>query len=163
LGVDLPGEKPGLIPLPPRYVKTFGPNWNSCNVVSVSIGQGEVNSTILQLSNAIAMIANKGWYYVPHVIDSIEGGDKWGLLDAYRKKVKAAEIPDHMFEAVHEGMDAVVQGPRGTASRMAIEGVVMCGKTGTVENYFKGKSSGTILFLQHLLPAKIQGLLFRVL
>lgn len=152
LGVDIPGEKAGLIPLPPRYVKTFGPNWNSCNILSVSIGQGEVNSTILQLSNAIAMIANKGWYYTPHVIDSIEGGDKFGLLEPYRKKIRAAEIPDHMFESVHEGMDAVVQGPRGTARRMKIEGVVMCGKTGTVENYYRGKKQKDHSFFAAFAP-----------
>lgn len=139
LGVDLPGEKPGLIPNAKMYQKIFGPSWNSCNVVSVSIGQGEVNSTILQLTNAIAMIANKGSYYIPHVIDSIEGGDKFGLLDRYKKRIKAVDIPDHMFESVHEGMDAVVQGPSGTGRRVKIEGVVMCGKTGTVENYFKGR------------------------
>ncbi|MCU0402991.1 MAG: penicillin-binding protein 2 [Chitinophagaceae bacterium] len=152
LGVDIPGERPGLIPTAKRYVKTFGPNWNSCNVVSVSIGQGEVNSTILQLANAIAMIANKGWYYTPHVIDSIGGGDKWGLLDPYKKKIKAAEIPDHMFEAVHEGMDAVVQGPTGTARRMRIEGIVMCGKTGTVENYYRGKKQRDHSFFAAFAP-----------
>jgi penicillin-binding protein 2 len=152
LGIDIPGERPGLIPSAKRYVKTFGPNWNSCNVVSVSIGQGEVNSTILQLANAIAMIANKGWYYTPHVIDSIEGGDKWGLLNPYKNKIKAAEIPDHMFEAVHEGMDAVVQGPTGTARRMKIEGIVMCGKTGTVENYFRGKKQRDHSFFAAFAP-----------
>ncbi|MCU0374429.1 MAG: penicillin-binding protein 2 [Chitinophagaceae bacterium] len=152
LGVDIPGERPGLIPTAPRYVKTFGPRWNSCNVVSVSIGQGEVNSTILQLANAIAMIANKGWYYTPHVVDSIEGGDKFGLLAPFKKKIKAADIPDHMFEAVHEGMDAVVQGPTGTARRMRIEGVVMCGKTGTVENYYRGKKQRDHSFFAAFAP-----------
>ncbi len=154
LGVDLPGEKPGLIPDAKRYIKTFGPNWNSCNVVSVSIGQGEVNSTILQLANAIAMIANKGSYFIPHVIDSIEGGDRYGLLGPYKQRVKAAEIPDHMFESVHEGMDAVVQGPTGTARRMKIEGVVMCGKTGTVENYFRGKKQRDHSFFAAFAPRK---------
>ena len=154
LGVDLPGEKPGLIPDAKRYVKTFGPKWNSCNVVSVAIGQGEVNSTILQLANAIAMIANKGSYFTPHIIDSIDGGDKFGLLDPYKKRIKAADIPDHMFESVHEGMDAVVQGPTGTARRMKIEGVVMCGKTGTVENYFKGKKQRDHSFFAAFAPRK---------
>ncbi len=154
LGVDIPGERPGLIPDGKRYVKTFGPKWNSCNIVSVSIGQGEVNSTILQLANAIAMIANKGWYYTPHVIDSIEGGDKFGLLNPYRKKINAASIPDHMFESVHEGMDAVVQGPTGTARRMKIEGVVMCGKTGTVENYYRGKKQKDHSFFAAFAPRK---------
>jgi penicillin-binding protein 2 len=100
------------------------------------------------------MIANKGSYYIPHVIDSIEGGDKYGLLAPYKKRVKAAEIPDHMFEAVHEGMDAVVQGPTGTARRMKIEGVVMCGKTGTVENYFKGKKQRDHSFFAAFAPRK---------
>jgi penicillin-binding protein 2 len=154
LGVDIPGERPGLIPTAARYVKTFGPKWNSCNVVSVSIGQGEVNSTILQLANAIAMIANKGWYYTPHVVDSIEGGDKYGLLAPFKKKIKAADIPDHMFEAVHEGMDAVVQGPTGTARRVRIEGVVMCGKTGTVENYYRGKKQRDHSFFAAFAPRK---------
>jgi len=154
LGVDIPGEKAGLIPLGPRYVKTFGPKWNSCNIVSISIGQGEVNSTILQLSNAIAMIANKGWYYTPHLIDSIEGGDRYGLMLPYHKKVQAARIADHMFESVHEGMDAVVQGPTGTARRMKIEGVVMCGKTGTVENYYRGKKQRDHSFFAAFAPRK---------
>lgn len=152
LGVDIPGERPGLIPTSRRYVKTFGENWNSCNVVSVSIGQGEVNSTILQLTNAIVMIANKGWYYTPHVVDSIEGGDPWELLSPFRQKIKAVQIPDHMFEAVHEGMDAVVQGPTGTARSVRIEGVVMCGKTGTVENNFRGKKQKDHSFFAAFAP-----------
>jgi penicillin-binding protein 2 len=152
LGIDIPGEKPGLIPTSQRYVKTFGPKWNSCNIVSISIGQGEVNSTIMQLSNAIAMIANKGWYYTPHVIDSIAGGDKFGLLTKYRKKIQAAEIPDHMFESVHEGMDAVVQGPSGTGRRLKIEGIVMCGKTGTVENSYRGKKQRDHSFFAAFAP-----------
>ncbi len=154
LGVDLPGERAGLIPTAKMYQKTFGLNWNSCNAISVSIGQGEVNSTVLQLTNAIAMIANKGSYYIPHVIDSIQGGDKFGLLEPYRERIKAVEIPDHMFESVHEGMDAVVQGPSGTGRRMKIDGVVMCGKTGTVENYFKGKKQKDHGFFAAFAPRK---------
>lgn len=152
LGIDIPGERAGLIPTSARYVKTFGPKWHSCNIVSVSIGQGEVNATIVQMANAMAMIANKGWYYVPHVVDSIEGGDKYGLLEPYRKKIVAAEIPDHMFEAVHEGMDAVVQGPRGTARRIRIDGITMCGKTGTVENYYRGKKQKDHSFFAAFAP-----------
>lgn len=154
LGVDMPGEKPGLIPTSSRYIKTFGAQWASCNIVSVAIGQGEVNSTILQLSNAIAMIANKGWYYTPHVIDSIAGGDKFGLLNNYHKKIEAVHIPDSMFEAVHRGMDAVVQGGTGTARRVKINGIVMCGKTGTVENYFRGKKQVNHAFFAAFAPRK---------
>jgi penicillin-binding protein 2 len=137
LGVDLPSEKGGNIPTPKYYRKIFGPRWHSCNTISNSIGQGEVNSTILQLANALAMIANKGWYYTPHMIDSIEGGDRYGLLDAYKKRIEPIHIPDSMFDAVHAGMEAVMK-PGGTGWRLAVEGINICGKTGTVENYYKG-------------------------
>jgi penicillin-binding protein 2 len=151
LGVDLPGERGGYIPTPKRYQKVFGPRWHACNTISNSIGQGEVNSTVLQLANAIAMIANKGWYYTPHLIDSIEGGDRFGLLDKYRQRIEPVHIPDSMFEAVHEGMARVMK-PGGTAWRVAIEGIEMCGKTGTVENYYKGKKQKDHSFFAAFAP-----------
>lgn len=137
LGIDLPGEKRGNIPVPNDYIKKFGVNWNSCNIISNSIGQGEVNSTVLQLANAISMMANKGWYYTPHLIDSIEGGDKFGLLEPYKKKIQAINIQDIYFEAVHQGMEDVMIS--GTGRSFKIDGLTMCGKTGTVQNSYKGK------------------------
>ncbi|MCU0396198.1 MAG: penicillin-binding protein 2 [Chitinophagaceae bacterium] len=151
LGVDLPSEKGGYIPTPKRYQKVFGPRWHACNTISNSIGQGEVNSTILQLANAIAMIANKGWYYTPHLVDSIEGGDRYGLLEPYRKKIEPIHIPDHMFEAVHAGMEAVMK-PGGTGWRLAVEGINICGKTGTVENYYKGSKQKDHSFFAAFAP-----------
>ncbi len=137
LGVDLPAEKGGMIPTPARYQKVFGSRWHACNTISNAIGQGEVTSTVLQLTNSIAMIANKGWYITPHFIDSIEGGDHFGLLKPYHRRIEPVHIADTMFEAIHEGMERVML-PGGTAWRLAIEGVRMCGKTGTTENYFRG-------------------------
>lgn len=141
LGVDVPSEKRGLIPTPAFYnqlpPKGFGPgHWNYCSFRSVSIGQGEVDVTPIQVANEMAYIANKGWYITPHVVDSIEGGDKFGMLANFKEKHKAIDIPDSIFEVVHNGMQGVVE--QGTGRRARIEGITMCGKTGTVENYIRG-------------------------
>ena len=135
LGVDVPTERSGNIPTPEYFnsPKRYGAgHWNFCNFRSVSIGQGEVLVTPLQVANEMAYIANKGWYYIPHVVDSIEGGDKFGLLEKYKKKVVPIDIPDSIFEAVHDGMQGVVDA--GTGMGAKIPGIVICGKTGTVEN-----------------------------
>ena len=137
LGVDVPSEKKGNIPTPAYFNKVYGQGkWNYCSFRSVSIGQGEVDVTPIQVANEMAYIANKGWYYTPHVVDSIEGGDKFGVLEPYRKKNKALDIPDSIFEVVHEGMQGVID--RGTGGNAKVKGINICGKTGTVENYFRG-------------------------
>ena len=136
LGVDVPAERPGNIPTPEDFNKIYGNGrWNFCTYRSVSIGQGEVNVTPLQVANEMAYIANKGWYIIPHVVDSIEDGDKFGLLDKYKEKNVPMPIPDSIFEAVHDGMQGVMEGGTGIGAR--VPGVVVCGKTGTVENYAK--------------------------
>jgi len=137
LGVDVPSELKGFIPTPAYFNKIYGPDkWNYCNFRSVSIGQGEVSVTPLQVANEMAYIANKGWYIIPHVVDSIEGGDKYGVLDKYKTRNNTIDIPDSIFEAVHDGMEGVVE--RGTGRRAKISGITFCGKTGTVQNYFHG-------------------------
>ncbi len=136
LGIDLPSEKNGNLPVSSFYRKIFGPRWYSCNIISNAIGQGEVITTLAQLANVMSIIANKGWYYTPHMVDSIEGGDEYNTLDAYKtKRYTDKRIPDSIFNAVQDGMEAVVE--YGTAVRSKIPGIVMCGKTGTVENYAK--------------------------
>ena len=140
LGVDVPSEKKGNIPTPEYFnsPQRFGVgNWNYCSFRSVSIGQGEVDVTPLQVANEMAYIANKGWYYIPHVVDSIEGGDKYGVLDKYKVKVNPIDIPDSIFDVVHDGMQGVLE--RGTGANARVKGITICGKTGTVENYYKGK------------------------
>jgi len=134
LGIDVPSEKPGNIPTPAYFDKAYGKGrWNYCNFRSVSIGQGEVNVTPIQVANEMAYIANKGWYKIPHLVDSIEGGDKFGLLTKYKEKHNAIDIPDSVFEAVHDGMQGVVDHGTGVAAK--VPGIAICGKTGTVENY----------------------------
>jgi penicillin-binding protein 2 len=137
LGVDVPSEKRGNIPTPAQYNKVYGAgHWNYCTFRSVSIGQGEVDVTPMQVANEMAYIANKGWYKIPHIVDSIENGDKFGLLTKFQEKHSAIDIPDSVFEAVHDGMQNVVD--RGTGIPSKVEGINICGKTGTVENYFRG-------------------------
>jgi penicillin-binding protein 2 len=137
LGVDVPSEKRGNIPTPSTYDKVFGKgHWNFCSFRSVSIGQGEVDVTPIQVANEMAYIANKGWFITPHLVDSIEGGDTYGLLSNFKDKHRAIDIPDSIFEAVHDGMQGVVDKGTGLAAR--VPGIKICGKTGTVENYYRG-------------------------
>lgn len=137
LGIDVPSEKRGNIPTPAYFNKVYGAGkWNYCNFRSVSIGQGEVDVTPLQVANEMAYIANKGWYITPHVVDSIEGSGNHDVLSAYRKRHNAIDIPDSVFEVVHNGMEGVVE--RGTGVGAKVPGIIICGKTGTVENYFRG-------------------------
>jgi penicillin-binding protein 2 len=138
LGVDVPTERRGNIPTPAYFNKIYGSHkWNYCSFRSVSIGQGEVTATPLQVANEMAYIANKGWYITPHVVDSIDGGDKYEVLKQYREKHQPIDIPDSIFEVVHDGMQGVLE--RGTGGNARVKGINICGKTGTVENYFRGK------------------------
>jgi penicillin-binding protein 2 len=136
LGIDLPSERAGLLPTSDYYKKIYGTRFFPCNIISNAIGQGEVNTTMLQMANVMAIIANKGWFYTPHLIDSIEGGDTDGLLQSFKVKRWADKrIPTQVFEAEQNAMQAVME--IGTAAASAVPGVVVCGKTGTVENYAK--------------------------
>ncbi len=135
LGVDVPSEKNGNLPTSPFYRKIFGRKWNSCNIISNSIGQGEVQTTIVQLANVMATIANKGYYYTPHLVDSIEGGDENHLLDSFKIKHVIKGVPDSVYEDVQNGMQAVME--FGTGAEAKVPGIVVCGKTGTVQNSAK--------------------------
>ncbi len=135
LGVDVPSEKNGNLPISSYYRKIFGRNWNSCNIISNSIGQGEVQTTIVQLANVMATIANRGYYYTPHLVDSIEGGDTNGLLDSFKIKHVTRDVPDSVYTQVQDGMQAVME--FGTGAAAQVPGIVVCGKTGTVQNSAK--------------------------
>ena len=133
----MPSERSGIIPTPRTYNRIYGEgHWNFCTFRSVSIGQGEVNVTPLQVANEMAYLANRGWFITPHMIDSIDGGDKFGLLDSFKLRHHPLNIPDTVFEAVADGMQGVME--RGTGAAAKVPGIIVCGKTGTVENYYKG-------------------------
>lgn len=137
LGIDVPSERPGNIPTPADFDKVYGKGaWNYCNFRSVSIGQGEVTTTPIQTANEMAYIANKGWYITPHLVDSMEDGDEFGMLAKFKEKHRAMDIPDSIFDVVQNGMQDVVE--RGTGGGAKVPGIAICGKTGTVENYYRG-------------------------
>ena len=130
LGIDLPSESNGNIPDTAFYNRIYGKGrWGSCNIVSDGIGQGEVLETPLQMANAVSIIANKGFYYTPHLVTSIDGNSD--ILSPFHKKHEL-DIPDSLFKPVIQGMREVVT--KGTGRYVQIPDVAMCGKTGTAEN-----------------------------
>jgi penicillin-binding protein 2 len=128
---DVTGMRPGLIPNSAYYDKWYGHNtWAFSTIRSISIGQGEVKVTPLQMANIAAIIANKGWYYTPHFVRSI--GNK-GSLPQFKKKHYSKVDPIH-FEPIIEGMRRVTYEAGGTGKKAAVEGITVCGKTGTAQN-----------------------------
>jgi penicillin-binding protein 2 len=130
IGIDLPEESPGIIKKKEYFAKVFGKNWRSANVVSMSIGQGEVGLTPLQMANVAAIVANKGWFITPHVVKHI--GDDKIVLNGFIQKRKTM-IDQFHFDTIISGMSKVCQ-PGGTAGRAGIPGISICGKTGTAQN-----------------------------
>lgn len=128
LGVDLPGEKRGLIPNAEFYDKIYRGAWNGLTVISIAIGQGEVLLTPLQIANLGATIANRGYFVTPHVAKTIEGGQ----IDSLYLCRKYTDASFGNYEVIVQGMrDAVLD---GTCRGADIEGIEVCGKTGTAQN-----------------------------
>lgn len=132
LGVDLPGETRGFIPNAAYYNKGFRTeNWKPINVISISIGQGEILATPLQIANLAATIANRGHYYVPHVIHAIQDTI---IPDTFRIKQKTM-IEPQWYNWIVDGMrHAATNGTVYRAGNMDPEGIELCGKTGTAQN-----------------------------
>lgn len=128
LGIDLPGEKRGLIPNAEFYDKAYHGSWNGLTIISISIGQGEVNLTPLQIANLGATIANRGYYYVPHVVRKVEG-EPLDTLYSRRHYTKASR---HAYDLVVAGMRSSVLG--GTCRALGRLPFAVCGKTGTAQN-----------------------------
>ncbi|WP_439881183.1 penicillin-binding protein 2 [Pontibacter sp. MBLB2868] len=132
LGIDLPNEKQGIIASPAMYNKIYGENrWKFSTIYSLSIGQGELGVTPLQMANFMATIANRGYYVTPHIIRSI--GENGKPLPEYQQKHYAAVEARH-FEPVIEGMAQVVSSGTGRNASLEKLGIAVCGKTGTAEN-----------------------------
>jgi penicillin-binding protein 2 len=138
LDSDIPGIRGGLIPDPNYYDNEFPSKkrpyghhqWAFSTIRSISIGQGEVKVTPLQMANIAALIANRGWFYTPHFVKSI---GRQGPKPIYRKKNYTMVKSQH-FDPVIEGMRRVVNEGGGTARRARLEDIIICGKTGTAQN-----------------------------
>ena len=143
LGVDLPQEKNGNVPSVSYYDRNLFRNgmWRSAGIISLSIGQAEMGATMLQMANFAALIANEGYYYTPHLIKQINRRDT--IPQHFSERHYTAVNTSH-FEVIKEGMFLATTGPGGTAVRLAIPGIDMCGKTGTAQNPF-GQDHSTFM------------------
>ena len=128
LGIDLPGEKRGLIPNADYYDKHLGKSWNGLSVISIAIGQGEVTLTPLQIANLGATIANRGYYITPHVVKEVQGEP----LDTLYTKRHYTKVSRQNYETVVAGMRQAVLG--GTCRAANNGWYEVCGKTGTAQN-----------------------------
>jgi penicillin-binding protein 2 len=127
---DLPNELRGMVPTVKYYDKVFGKgHWRSSTCVSLGIGQGELGITPIQMANVMCIIANKGYYYTPHIIKKI------GSSNEHAKKFlkkNYTSVKSEIFDLVYDGMQDVVE--HGTAAGAKVPGIAICGKTGTAQN-----------------------------
>ncbi|MGV3698078.1 penicillin-binding protein 2 [Flavobacterium sp.] len=132
MGYDLPTGRKGKIPTSKTYKKMYpGWGWSSRTIVSNAIGQGEVLMTPIQLANMIATVANRGYYYTPHIIKKIKGTP----IDQKFRTKHVTTVDKKYFEPVVSGLFDVYN--FGTAHGLNVEGIEICGKTGTAENFAK--------------------------
>jgi len=131
LGIDMPGEKKGILRTAEYYDKVYGPRrWKFSNLYSLSIGQGELGMSPLHMANLACILANRGYYYTPHFVKKI--GEKGRPLQQFTEKHVCKVDPKH-FPAIINGMRWAVQ--QGTVSGQArMKSIIVCGKTGTAQN-----------------------------
>lgn len=135
LGSEFSNELAGLIPTPAYYDRYYGKDkWKALTIISMAIGQGELLTTPLQMANMTAAIANRGYFFTPHIVKAISTGES--IDERYHEK-KNISIDSTYFNDIIDGMDAAVNSRPGigaTATVAAIRDITVCGKTGTAEN-----------------------------
>ena len=131
LDSDFLDELNGYVPSSEFYDDRYNGRWNSLTVISLSIGQGELGCTPLQMANLAATVANRGHYFIPHVVKRIHDRDS---LDARFYEPHFTKVESKYFDPIVEGMYRAVHKPGGTASIARVDGLDICGKTGTAQN-----------------------------
>ncbi len=127
LGIDLPSEKGGQMPGPALYNRIYGEGrWKFSTIYSLAIGQGEMLVTPVQMANLAAIMANKGFYYTPHLVREIRGSENQPAVQRHD-----TGIDEKYFDFVQDAMSDAIY---GTAQRAVIPGIDLCGKTGTAQN-----------------------------
>jgi len=135
LGYDLPVGQKGLIPDAAYYNRYYPKNrWRVSYTISNAIGQGEILTTPIQLANMTCAVANRGFYYIPHIVKKIDNNP---IDNPKYTQPKDTEVDPTYFELVVEGMQKVFEQKGGTAYYSQVEGLELCGKTGTVENFIR--------------------------
>ena len=138
-GSDLANELRGNVPSIGYYDKIFGKgSWKASTVISLGIGQNELGITPLQNANLVAIIANKGWYYTPHIVKAIDGNPNDTILNRFKVKHYTKIKDTAIYNMVILGMAKAVDA--GTAAALKIEGIPYCAKTGTAQNSGKDHS-----------------------
>ena len=129
---DFVSGAPGFLPKHDYYNKYYGrTSWNSSTIISMAIGQGELLLTPIQMANIASIIANKGFYFTPHIIKSIEGKSH---IDSSFTVKKHTTISPKNYDIIIEGMERVIKDNNGTAHNIKSDDIVICGKTGTAQN-----------------------------
>ncbi|SMO66689.1 penicillin-binding protein 2 [Saccharicrinis carchari] len=131
LGIDFANEIRGFVPNSQTYDKIYNKSWSSLTVVSLAIGQGELLTTPVQMANMAATLANKGYFYTPHIIKEIEND----TIPTRFKEIRETGIDTTHFAPVLDGMEMAIWGGAGSTATIArVPGISICGKTGTAEN-----------------------------
>ena len=142
LGTDFANELSGFIPTTGYYDKYYGKGrWKALTVISMAIGQGEVGTTPLQMANMTAAIANRGYFYTPHIVKSI-GAEH--IIDQRFTVKHNISIDTANFEQIVKGMELAVVS--GTAAGVKLKDIIVCGKTGTAQNPHGANHSVFIAF-----------------
>lgn len=141
LDSDFYGELNGNVPSSDFYNKAYRGHWNSLTIMSMSIGQGELGCTPLQMANLAATVANKGHYYIPHVVKEIHDRDS---IDARFYEPHYTMVDTKHFDQLVEGMYRAVNVDGGTAATARLAGLDVCGKTGTAQNS-QGRDHSTFM------------------
>src|SRR5512133_975967 len=133
LGIDLPNELSGFIPPRSYYDRYYGKDrWKALTVISLAIGQGEIGTTPLQMANMAATIANRGYFFIPHVVKKV--GEEGSPSDLFAQQYVTGISPEN-FIPIIEGMEGAVNGGEGATARgAALDSIIICGKTGTAQN-----------------------------